>query len=226
MSLEQDVPVPRHLAIIPDGTRRWASEHGAELESSYRRALRRLTNVIHHAYERGVAAISVYLLSRDNMQRPRDQLRPVYAAERDFLRAAFDEIADPYDVRVTIAGELALLPGDFREAAFALKQATREKTQRRLYLCIAYDPADEIAHALANYWPVGTFDELVSKLWVSEPVDAVIRTGHAQRLSKCLPLQSAYAELFFFPLLFNDFTPAHVDEVLDGYARANRRFGS
>jgi undecaprenyl diphosphate synthase len=140
-------------------------------------------------------------LSKENLGRSPDHLQAALDAEGYALRELLPRLCERWEASVNIAGDVTLLPEPFRNQAIALAQQTHRYSKRKIYFLLAYNPWDEIRHALAH---CDDLDHLEQALWVKEPVDLVIRTAGGCRLSNFLPLQSGYAELEFFDCFFND----------------------
>jgi len=187
-----------HVGLIIDGVRRWSRREGVDLTEGYRRALTGVHDIVRQLFDSGVHSVSLYLLSRDNLQRTADDLRAVFDATVDFLSTDMVALGREFDIEFVLAGDKTAVPDRYREAIEGLTSPPRSSSAaRRLYLLVAYSPAEE----LADRWEPGltTMDLLVPKLWVPERVDLVIRTGGAALLSDFLPLQCGYARIWWTP---------------------------
>lgn len=194
--------------------------HGTSFAEAYRIMARTLESVAAHLLDRGIGTVSLYLLSTHNLRRSAAELADVYAAEIE-LCERLPAVLGARDARAAVAGDLALVDPGLRDAAGRAVEATAAGS-RLVNLCIAYDPRLELAHAFAG---AATPDELLASLWVTEPVDVVIRTSGSRRLSDFLPLQAAYAELYFLPMPFPDLTTRDVDAVLADFGALGIRHG-
>ena len=213
---------PVHVGIIPDGTRRWSRANAVALVDGYRIALTKLSAFTDYLFDRGVEAVTLYLLSRDNLKRTEDDLAAVFAAETWLCDQLLPPVVRKHGCRVTIAGDLSELPADFQEPWRRI-ETTGAIGNKRIYLCVAYDPMAEIQFALQR---ATCQQELFSNLWVAEPVDLVFRSAGENRLSSFLPLQCSYAELCFVSKLFNDVTVADLDAAIDRCARVTSNHGA
>lgn len=194
-----------HVGLIVDGARRWARKEAVPLRRAYAIALEGVDALVRQMFDNGVVSVSVYLLSRDNLQRAEDELDAVFDATADYLAHDAAALAEEYGAGFAVAGDIGSVPDRYRSAAEALvRAAPAAGAPRRIYLLIAYSPAEE----LAACWRPGleTMAALVSELWVPERVDLVIRTGGGALLSDFLPLQSGYARLWTTTLLFPELT--------------------
>jgi len=213
---------PRHVGLIPDGTRRWAKSHKVSQAVAYDRALDRVVELVEHLWARGVQTVSIYFLSYKNLSRTSEELVPVYAAETRVCQTSLAAAAQTWDAQVRAVGETQLVPEAFSMALAKLEER-QSHSGRRLYLLVAYDPRRELA-SCADLLRCHERDPLHA-LTVSQPVDLVIRTSGVHSLSDFLPLQASYAQLYFVEEHINDVTVAQLDEMLDRYAGTPRRFG-
>jgi undecaprenyl diphosphate synthase len=210
---------PRHVGLIPDGTRRWARLHSVDLEQAYLEAFRRVAAITDHLYAKGVNAVSLYFLSRRNLGRTPAELRAVFSAETQICREDLYDVCQRRGAYATVAGNTNLVPKEFRRALTQLADAASSR-KRRLYLCVGYDPFEDVVRACDA--PAAG---VLAALQVPEALDLVIRTSGVYSLSDFLPLQSAYAQLHFVPERINDLTVATVDRILDTFQATEKRWG-
>lgn len=215
----------KHVGIIPDGNRRWARQNNIDLEEAYWLAMQKITDCAEVLFSAGVQSLSVYLLSKDNILRGRDDLQAVVIAETRLLRELVPALQRDLDVRVYHAGNPASLEPEFRAALEEVCEPGNGKDDPypRLYLLAGYDAYEEVTDARAAIGPDP--EQLLTSLSVPVSLDLVIRSGRDQRFSGFLPLQCKYAEFFFEPYFFPDITPARTLEILDEFQNRSRRFG-
>jgi len=215
----------KHVGIIPDGNRRWARRNNIDLEEAYWLAMQKITDCAEALFSAGVQSLSVYLLSKDNILRARDDLQAVVIAETRLLRELVPALQRDLGVRVYHAGNPASLDPDFRAALDEVCEPGNGVNDPfpRLYLLAGYDAYEEVTDARAAIGPDP--EQLLGSLSVPVPLDLVIRSGRDQRISGFLPLQCKYAEFFFEPYFFPDITPARTLEILDEFQNRSRRFG-
>jgi|SRR5665213_94769 len=214
--------VPTHVGLVPDGTRRWARRTGMTLSAAYDYTLDRVVEITDRLWNEGVQAVSIYLLSYKNLGRTAAELAPVYAAESRICRYGLAALTDAWDARVTLVGELDLVPYELSAALAALAERRPHGT-RRLYLLAAYDPRLELlrhAGSLQHHR-----DNPLQALAVPEPLSLVIRTSGVCSLSDFLPLQSSYAEIRFVAEGINDITDDQITQLLRDYSETERRRG-
>ena len=211
--------IPRHVGIIPDGTRRWSRVHGVPLQDAYIETMKKLAVLLGEVFRSGVPVASVYLLSRKNCERSSSDLDPVLRAEEQFVERLLPRVVNDLRVRVVHAGANSSRCESLIAAIRLLCGETADYSKRTLNLLVNYDPLVELASAVD---PDG-FD--FTKLDVPDDVDLVIRTGGDARLSDFLPLQCGSAELDFVSTLFNDTDCSEIIASIRSFHQRSRRFG-
>lgn len=214
-----------HVGLIPDGGRRWAARNEIPLVDSYMISMGKLGRCLEAFYAHGIGSVSVYMLSKANLARTPAELHAVDCAESSFLEDVVPPLRDRWSITVRVAGDLDPVPGRLREAATKVHSAA-PKLARALFLCIGYDPFDELLAALKNGSSLKTKDELLARLWVPQELDLVIRTGGAATLSRFLPLQAGYAQLVLLDKLFNDIAVEEFLEIIDEQRQRTFLFGT
>jgi undecaprenyl diphosphate synthase len=224
--------IPRHVAIIMDGNRRWARAHGVSETEGHSAGVQAVRHVVVRAVERGVGVLSLYAFSRENWGRAPEEVRALFDLLRSAILSETDELASQ-GVRVQLLGRLDELPDETRASILHGLDATREGDRLLLNVAFNYSGRSELVDAvrrlLQERLPAEAIDEaaLAGRLYtvgIPDP-DLLIRTGGEQRLSNFLIWQAAYAELCFTDVLWPDFGAAQFDAALAEYARRTRRFG-
>jgi undecaprenyl diphosphate synthase len=224
--------LPRHVAIIMDGNRRWARARGlAELEG-HAAGVEAIRALLTHVVRRGVPVLSLYAFSRENWARSDDEIAGLFQLLEDAIRSETEEL-QAQGVRVRVLGRLDELPHDTRRSIESALEATAPGGRLLLNIAFNYAGRTELVDAfrrlVASGVDAGSIDEqtIAGALYTAglpDP-DLVIRTGGERRLSNFLLWQSAYAELYFSDRLWPDFDAAALDEALADYAARERRFG-
>lgn len=229
--------VPRHVAIIMDGNRRWAQSKGLPISDGYRLGVDALRRTVEAAARAGIEVLTVFAFSEENWSRPIDQTRGIMELCR---LAAIGQVHDLVrdGVRVRLCGRLAALPMATREALERLCASTSTNSRITLNLAIDYGGRREIAdavRALAREVERGvrtaaSIDDetIATRLYTAglpDP-DLVIRTGGERRISNFLLYQSAYAEFSWTETLWPDFGEADLAAALADFERRQRRYGT
>jgi undecaprenyl diphosphate synthase len=229
--------IPQHVAIIMDGNRRWAAQHGLPIACGYRRGIATLRRIVRTATTVGVRVVTAYAFSEENWERP---AREVGLLMRLCTRAARGELRRlaKEDVRVRLCGRMERLPVSTRTALERLVEETADNRGILLNLAIDYGGRREIGDAVRSLVEevrtglrdASSIDEraLASRLYTAglpDP-DLVVRTGGELRLSNFLLFQSAYAEFWATPTYWPDFTAQHFKAALEDFALRQRRYGT
>jgi undecaprenyl diphosphate synthase len=224
--------VPRHLGLILDGNRRWAKAHGLPALEGHRRGYDRLQDITFAAADRGVKYISAFVFSTENWKRTQEEV--------DYLMGLVIWVAkhevDKYvkrGLKLVFAGSRAGVRPDVLAAIESAEAKTAHNTRAVAVLCFNYGGHTEIAEGVARLVADGvpaadvTPERLEQYLYRPEvpPVDLIIRTSGEQRTSGFMLWRSEYAELYFTPKHWPEFTEADLDEALEDYTRRGRRFG-
>jgi undecaprenyl diphosphate synthase len=230
--LADPAALPRHVAIVMDGNRRWARQRGLAEAEGHAAGVEAIRPIVTRAVERGIAVLSIYAFSRENWQRANDEVETLMSLLESAIRNETPELARQ-GVRVQLLGRVGELAASTRQSIEGGLAATAGGTRMLLNVAFNYSGRSEIVDAvrgaLADGLTADQIDEsaIADRLYGSHTpeVDLLIRTGGEQRISNFLLWQAAYAELYFTDILWPDFGPAALDAALGEYARRSRRFG-
>lgn len=227
----QSLPIPGHVALIPDGNRRWAKEQGQAVHFGHYHAgsYAHLHSLFQVAREKGVHCLSLWGFSTENWNRPSIERKAIFSLIEKSL-PALEQDAHQYKIRFMHVGRKDRLPRSLVKRLVHLEQVTAEYRVFTIVLCLDYGGVDEVvraARSLQKQKKVITETSLFSALDTSglPPVDMVIRTSGEQRTSGFMPLQAAYAELYFSEKYFPAFSAKDFEDALREYGKRQRRFG-
>jgi undecaprenyl diphosphate synthase len=229
------VPVeelPRHVAIIMDGNRRWARQRDLPEFEGHAAGVEAIRETLRHAVRRGVRVLTLYAFSRENWARSDDEVAGLFSLLEAAVRSETAELRHQ-GVRVRLLGRLDELPDETRRSIDEALDATSDGDRLILNIAFNYAGRTELVDAVRRLIEAGTAAGTIDEAAVSAALytaglpdpDLLIRTGGEQRLSNFLIWQSAYAEFFFCEALWPDFGPAEFDAALVEFARRQRRFG-
>ncbi len=224
--------LPRHIAIIMDGNRRWAREAGLSEAEGHAAGVEAIRPIIRHAVRRGVRALSLFAFSSENWSRSPEEVGILLGLLDSAIRNETPELREQ-GVRIRLLGRLDELPDDTRASITEAIGATADGDRLMLNVAFNYSGRHEIVDAARRCVRDGlTADEIDedaidSRLYTVglPPLDLLIRTGREYRISNFLIWQAQYAELYFTDLLWPDFDSGAFDEALLEFARRHRRFG-
>lgn len=234
---QQEVPQPRHVAVIMDGNGRWAQDRGLPRLEGHRRGADVVRDITVHARELGLDFLTLYSFSRQNWRRPASEVAGLMTLLEDYCRGERDLLMRN-EIRLVTIGDLNRLPSSTRRALEQLAQETRGNTMMTMCLALDYGGREEIVGAMralaadvaAQKLHPDAIDErmIASRLDTAampDP-DLIIRTSGERRVSNFLLWQLAYAELYFTPVRWPDFGRSHFAHALQDYAQRQRRFGA
>jgi undecaprenyl diphosphate synthase len=217
--------VARYVAIITDGSRRWAHERGLPIADGHAAAADTLKARIGDALELGVEQLSVYMFSTENWSRPAAE---VGALMEMFTRRIAIEAPELHrsGIRMRFVGRREGLPQALCEQMHLAQSLTDANERMTLFMAFNYGGQAEILDA-ARRFDGSTEEEFRRCLYAPEMRDPeiVIRTSGEQRLSNYLLWQSAYSELVFRDELWPDFTREALEQSLAELDTRNRHFG-
>ncbi len=231
--------VPRHVAIIMDGNGRWAKERGLLRLEGHRQGAQRAREVVEWAADAGVRQLSLYAFSTENWERPAAEVRGLMTLLATLLPQQLPEM-HRQGVRLRVLGDIGRLPPRARRAVERACHETESNERIELVLCLNYGGQQEIVAGVQAFartllehdHPESLIEGLDADsfrhyLWRDQlmPVDLLIRTGGEFRISNFHLWDAAYAELYFTPVFWPDYSREELQQALDAYAQRERRFG-
>ncbi|MGH9415358.1 MAG: isoprenyl transferase [Terriglobales bacterium] len=226
--------LPRHIAIIMDGSGRWAERHHQPRVSGHMAGTRAVRAAVETCAGLGIPALTLYAFSAENWRRPLAEVNFLMRLLRRYLRSEVAELKRQ-NIRLEAIGRLQALPATVREDLERSRAATAGCDGMRLTLALNYGGRAEIVdacQALVNRAATeGRFEvteaALQEQLYTAhlpEP-DLLIRTSGEQRVSNFLLWQIAYAELWVTPVLWPDFGAEELLTAIRDFQQRERRFG-
>lgn len=231
------VDVPRHVAIIMDGNRRWAARRHLPRQLGHRQGVEAVRVITRAAGEMGIRYLTLYGFSSENWNRPADEVSDLMGLLKLFIRRDLAELHQN-GIQVRIIGGREDLEADIVSLIEEAETLTRANDRLKLTIAFNYGGQNEITSAvrrIAREVKAGRIDpEAITQEMVSAHLDTagvpdpdlIIRTSGEKRLSNFLLWQSAYAELVFTDVLWPDFTPERLKESIAEYNLRDRRFGA
>lgn len=221
-------PLPKHIAFIMDGNRRFAKSQNLELGQGHRVGYSALKSTLLYCYELGIKYVSIYAFSIDNFKRNPDEVDDLMTLLLEKIDELLGEdgLVKKYQLRVNFWGNLSLLKESVHLAAKRAMAATAGNVGPVLSICVAYTSTDEITHAIGesvkqkvykenlngSYRDNGekeiSVEEIEKNLYTANcpDPDIVIRTSGENRLSNFLLWQTAYSHLQNPAVLWPEFS--------------------
>ncbi len=229
--------LPRHIAIIMDGDRRWAAARDLPRTEGHRFGRESVRDVTRACAQLGIEYLTLYTFSTENWSRPADEVRCLMRWLREALRDEVGEL-ERNNVRLNALGHLEALPPAVRTALRRALERTRANTGLKLNLALNYGGRLELVQAfrtlarrvVAGELAVEAIDEaaISAALYTAgmpDP-DLLIRPSGEMRLSNFLPWQTVYTEIYFATdVYWPDFRRQHLYAAIAEYQRRQRRFG-
>lgn len=229
-----DKVIPNHIAIIPDGNRRWAREHRLPTLEGHRNGFETGVEIARYIRNLGVHTLTIWAFSTENWNRKKEEvsyLMRLYEKMLDkFLKEALKD-----NVRIIHLGRKDRIPKSLLKKIENVEQETRDNTKYILNIALDYGGRDEIIRAVSKMYDLRfkinelSQQELEKFLDTSEQPypnpDLIIRTSGEMRTSGLMIWQAAYAEYIFFDKHFPDLKPSDINKAISEFAKRQRRFG-
>jgi short-chain Z-isoprenyl diphosphate synthase len=229
--------IPRHVGVMCDGNRRWARSAGlTDVSKGHRKGADKIFELLGWCKETGVEVVTLWLLSTENLSRPKAEVEPLLGIIEDTVK---ELVAG--DWQVNPVGRLDLLPSDLAYTLKDAAEATEGNPGVVVNVAVGYGGRQEIADAvrslLHDHASKGTTIEQLAEVLDVEHIaehlytagqpdpDLVIRTSGEQRLSGFLLWQSTYSEFYFCDAYWPAFRKVDFLRALRSYAARNRRYG-
>lgn len=219
---------PKHIAIIPDGNRRWAKRHGATKLEAYDKGIDNIANVLKWCKKYRITTLTMWGFSTENFLRDRQEVKGLFSLFSKKLSEGLKRDYKKYGARVRFLGKISSFPRDVQEKMKKAEEDTEKNGKYTLNLMLAYGGRQEIIDAVNRAVVAGRkVDEkkFSSFLYLKESPDLVIRTSGEVRTSGFLPWQGAYSEYYFSKKLWPDFNEREFKRALADYARRMRKYG-
>ena len=228
--------MPKHIAIIMDGNRRWAKEKGLETKQGHKQGAKTLENIVRYANKIGIKHISVYAFSTENWKRTQEEVSTLMLLFQTYLDD-YSKRADTENIKVKILGNIEELSPRMQKSIEKCMERTKDNTGITFNILLNYGGRDEIVKAIQkisekvknNEFDVKDINEdLVSDFLYTKgqpDPDLVIRTSGELRTSNFLPWQIVYSEFLFIDKNWPDFTEEDLDYAIEVYKNRHKRLG-
>jgi len=231
-------PIPKHLAIIMDGNRRFAQKLGMEHVKGHLAGSDKLEEVMEWCIELGINVLTVYAFSTENIKRNKDEVDFLMRMFADsFRKAGDDERVHRNKIRIKAIGRTELLPKTVQDAIRFAEEKTKNYDKHFFNIAVAYGGREEILNAvkrIAEDVKKGKINEedineklMSSYLYTSDipDPDLILRTSGEERISNFLLWQIAYSELYFADVYWPGLRKIDFLRAIKSYQERKRRFG-
>lgn len=235
--MENITNMPKHIAIIMDGNRRWAREKGLETKEGHKAGADNLEKIAKDCNELGVKYLTVYAFSTENWKRSQEEVSALMILLRNYLKK-FSKNANKEGIRIKILGDVSVLDEGLRKSINEAVERTKNGTGLTLNIAFNYGGRAEIVYAMKKIAQKVANNEIkiedINENLISNNIytenqpdpDLLIRPGGELRTSNFLPWQLVYSEFLFLDKYWPDFTEQDLDDAIETYQKRNRKFGA
>jgi undecaprenyl diphosphate synthase len=228
-------PLPRHIAIIMDGNRRWAKNRFLPATLGHAAGAKQVREVVKACAEIGVPYLSLFAFSTENWKRPEDEVSSLMGLFITYLQKEVNSMND-HGVCLKVAGDTSRFAPVLQDLIAKAQRETASNTRITLTICANYGGRWDMIQAV-KAWQLANPEknlQALTELGLSAflsthdapEVDLLIRTGGESRVSNFMLWQAAYAEMFFTDDLWPDFSKKRLQQAVEWFAGRDRRFGS
>ena len=229
--------LPKHIAIIMDGNRRWSKQKGLPIKLGHKQGAKTLENIVRYANKIGIKYITVYAFSTENWKRTEEEVSALMALLQSYLDD-YSKRADSENIKVNVIGSREGLSSKMANSIEKCMERTKNNTGITFNIALNYGGRDEIINAVKNIAKkvkendiqIQDIDERIisDNLYTKNQPDPdlLIRTSGELRLSNFLPWQTTYSELLFVEKSWPDFTEEDIDNAIIEYQKRTRKFGA
>jgi undecaprenyl diphosphate synthase len=231
-----DQNIPKHVAIICDGNRRWARSKGLPVFEGHRRAVDKVFDeLIDAAAEKGVKYLTFWIFSTENWDRDKDEVSGLMKLFKWFFDNRIKEFKKK-NVRFNMIGNLEHFDDDIQKRINDGMEKTKDCTKITVTLAMSYGGRDELTRAIqkiTNQIEAGDIKGKITPELITQNLDTadlpdpefIIRTSGEHRMSGFLMWQSEYSEFYFPEFSFPEFDKEKFNEAMEEFSSRKRRFG-
>ena len=217
----QATRIPEHVGIIPDGNRRWAVARGLPKKDGYEYGIEPAMRLFNDVWEQGIKEMSVYIFTKENVHRPKDQVQSFKNAFLKYL-----DWAKQMDASLLVVGdpEGRVFPAEATD--YMTPRADRQR-KKRLNFLVNYNWEWDLLQGLKADGGKKRAGGVTARIGSRDipKVDLVIRWGGRNRLSGFLPVQTAYADIYVADALWPDYGVGHLRDAIQWYGRQDITMG-
>lgn len=229
--------MPKHIAIIMDGNRRWAKAQGLDGSLGHKKGAEVLEEIAKYCNKIGLEALTVYAFSTENWKRTKEEVGAILLLLQMYLDK-FLKTADLENIKLRVIGDRENnMPEEIKKKMIKMEERTKNNTGLKFNIAFNYGGRDEIVKAtkkIASKVLKGELnleditEETVSNNLYTQGLpdpDLLIRTSGELRTSNFLPWQITYSEFLFLDKFWPDFTTKDIDDAIELYSKRHRRVG-
>lgn len=229
--------LPKHIAIIMDGNRRWAKEKKLPIKLGHKEGAKTVEKIVKYANKIGIKYITVYAFSTENWKRSEEEVSNLMALLKSYVEK-FSKVANTENIKLNIIGDITALEEDLQKSINESMNRTKDNTGIVFNIAFNYGGRAEILNAIKNI--VNDIknnnidikdinEDLIGNYLYTKNMpdpDLLIRTSGEIRTSGFLTWQTVYTEFVFIEKNWPDFTEQDLDKCIEIYTNRNRKFGA
>ncbi len=229
--------MPKHIAIIMDGNRRWAKSKGMPANYGHKEGAKTLEKIVRYCNKIGLEYITVYAFSTENWKRAEDEVKALMLLLQNYLDV-YSKRANTENIKVKILGDITVLSKGMQDSIKKCMERTKNNTGVTFNIALNYGGRDEIVKAIQEIAkkvsnneikPEEINEDIISNYLYTKGMpdpDLLIRTSGEKRLSNFLPWQLVYTEFLFIDKNWPDFNEEDIDNAILEYQKRTRKFGA
>ncbi len=219
--------IPKTLAIIPDGNRRYAKKKGISLKKAYSKGIQNLGNVLKWARKYKIKKAIFWGFSLDNLKRDKTEIDLLFSIFLEQIKKALKKAeVEKKEVKVRFIGNRKIFPEYIQEGLKKIEEKTRQYKQYSVDILLGYSGKYDVNEFVKKIRKTRKKQIKVEDFFiVKQDPDLIIRTSGEKRLSGFLPFNSMYSELYFSKKLWPEFDKQDFDKAIADYSKRKRRFG-
>ena len=228
--------MPKHIAIIMDGNRRWAKEKGLDTKLGHKAGAETLEKIASYANEIGLKYLTVYAFSTENWKRTKEEIGALMILLRTYLDKFLNK-ESLRNIKIRVLGDIENLDKSLRESIEKIVEKSKNNTGLTLNIAFNYGGRAEIVRAVKKISEKVSKNEIelndINEELVADNLytngepnpDLLIRPGGELRISNFLLWQLAYTEFLFIDKYWPDFSEQDLLEAIKKFESRNRKFG-
>ena len=221
--------LPEHIAIIMDGNGRWAKERGLKRTAGHEEGAKVVREITIHCTKVGIKYLTLYAFSTENWSRPKLEVEFLMKLLEKYFKSELPIYLEN-NVQFKAIGDLTKFSKKLQNTIRDVEEKTKNCTGLTQVLALNYGSRDEITRAVKK---VVEKNLEINEININQnldtanipDVDLLIRTSGEIRISNYLLWQSAYAEMFFTPTYWPEFSCNELDDIISDFHKRERRFG-
>ena len=234
----ENLIIPEHIAIIPDGNRRWAKAKNLPVSVGHKTGADMFKKIVKYSGDIGIKYITFYAFSTENWKRDESEVKTLMGMLLNFLNNSNEELGkDKSKIRIKVIGDRSRLSDELNSGIDKIESETKDNTDITVNIAINYGGRAEIKDSVkkiaedvlsGKLSPDDITEEIIdANLYTAgtpDP-DLLIRTSGELRISNYLLWQLAYTEFYFADVNWPDFDTKELDKAIIAYNKRQRRYG-